>query len=325
MPGDAIWHFMLPDPGMAKYTDKVVKSMAPEAIRKIEAWRKAFCAAFDFWEINELITLSRQVNKLWESHAAREAEIRGRTFDPISLWGHSSAAATEQSTTEKDGIIESELFNQHRVQAASHYRRLKMVMDYWCALWFWPIEKAHLLPTREQFLFECHAILVGGPLQEKSRQQTLFPTTTSVQKSLFDVNALGFVNLDEMLENSERLRLVDELANRYRFLHWELEYADIFRLRGGFDLILGNPPWIKVEWQEGGVMGDADPYFLVRKHSAPELAKLREEAMARRPRLRNEYLAEYEEAAGTKNFLNATGNYSELKGIQTNLYKCSCR
>jgi hypothetical protein len=22
----------------------------------------------------------------------------------------------------------------------------KLVMDYWCALWFWPIEKANLLP-----------------------------------------------------------------------------------------------------------------------------------------------------------------------------------
>ena len=25
-------------------------------------------------------------------------------------------------------------------------------MDYWCALWFWPIEQAHLLPTRDEFI-----------------------------------------------------------------------------------------------------------------------------------------------------------------------------
>ena len=28
---------------------------------------------------------------------------------------------------------------------SSAYRRLKLAMDAWCALWFWPIEEAGLL------------------------------------------------------------------------------------------------------------------------------------------------------------------------------------
>ena len=57
-----------------------------------------------------------------------------------------------------------------------------------------------------------------------------------------------------------RLKKVREIAQaRHRFLHWELEFADLFEERGGFDLILGNPPWIKIEWDEGGVMGDVEP------------------------------------------------------------------
>jgi methylase of polypeptide subunit release factors len=43
--------------------------------------------------------------------------------------------------------------------------------------------------------------------------------------------------------------MVTELASKYRFLHWPLEFADLFHERGGFDLIVGNPPWIKVEWE----------------------------------------------------------------------------
>ena len=39
----------------------------------------------------------------------------------------------------------------------------------------------------------------------------------------------------------------------------------------GFDLVLGNPPWIKVEWREAGVLGDFDPSLALRKHSAIEL------------------------------------------------------
>lgn len=320
-PERQVWHFLLPDPGMAHYPDKVVKAMEPEAIRKITAWRKEFCSPFESWQIDELVGLAAQADRMWQSHARQEQEMRRRTTDPLTVWGQPPAEGEIRSTAEKDRIFESEMHNL-RVQAAGMYRRLKLVMDYWCALWFWPIDQADLLPTRDQFLFECHAILVGGPLQERSRQQSLFPTTVSVQQSLRLFDDFGFVNLDDMLEQSARLRLVETLSKRYRFLHWELEFADLFLSRGGFDLILGNPPWIKVEWQEGGVMGDADPFFVIRKHSAPELARLRDEALRRTPGLRAGYLAEYQESAGTKNYLNALVNYSELKGQQTNLYKC---
>ena len=34
------------------------------------------------------------------------------------------------------------------------------------------------------------------------------------------------------------------VAGELRFFHWELEFPDVFRVRGsGFDAILGNPPW----------------------------------------------------------------------------------
>jgi hypothetical protein len=35
---------------------------------------------------------------------------------------------------------------------------------------------------------------------------------------------------------------VDHLANEYRFFHWHLGFPEVFA-RGGFDCILGNPPW----------------------------------------------------------------------------------
>lgn len=68
-----------------------------------------------------------------------------------------------------------------------------------------------------------------------------------------------------------RLQLVEEIAKEKRFFHWELEFADIFADNNGFDFILGNPPWIKVEWKEGDVLGDAEPLFILRKFSASKL------------------------------------------------------
>jgi hypothetical protein len=77
-----------------------------------------------------------------------------------------------------------------------------------------------------------------------------------------------------------------------------------------------------VEWEEKGVIGDADPMVLIRKVSASELAKRRGDAFTGHPDLRAAYLEEFEGQNGSQAFLNAVANYSLLKGSQTNLYKC---
>ena len=83
-------------------------------------------------------------------------------------------------------------------------------------------------------------------------------------------------------------------------------------VRGGFDLVLGNPPWIKVEWKEAGVLGDFDPSLALRKHSAVELTQQRDEAFDRYPRLREAWIADVEDSEATQAFLNATQNYPAL-------------
>ena len=75
-------------------------------------------------------------------------------------------------------------------------------------------------------------------------------------------------------------KTVEDLATAARFLHWELNFADVFARRGGFDLVLGNPPWIKVEWKEAGILGEKNPLFAIRKFSASDLGKLRDEAFS---------------------------------------------
>jgi hypothetical protein len=144
------------------------------------------------------------------------------------------------------------------------------------------------------------------------------------------------LHIERLFESFPRLKLVDELAHRHRFFHWEFTFADIFyhplptgrgdggegAPRGGFDLVLGNPPWIKVEWKESGVLGDHNPLSNLRRHSASQLARLRADVFERYPGLREAWLAELEGAEATQAFLNATQNYPLFKGVQTNLYKC---
>ena len=87
----------------------------------------------------------------------------------------------------------------------------------------------------------------------------LFPGEPVNPEHVAFVGHFGMVNVEELLKKNERLRIVDQVAQKVRFHHWELRFAELFADRGGFDLILGNPPWVKVEWEEGDFLSDLDP------------------------------------------------------------------
>ncbi|TXD33786.1 class I SAM-dependent DNA methyltransferase [Lujinxingia vulgaris] len=334
--GEPVYHFLLGDEGMAKYDDHIIKGkggknpiegLATDAHEHFKTWRKAFNARLTRDNLENLHELTEAIDRLWARHVEKMHDIRERTIDPIDVWPHADADPHSPTTTAyKDTVLHQELYSE-KVRASSPYRRLKMAMDYWCALWFWPNEHAELIPDRETFYWDLNLILQADilPSHRADDQTDLFAPTQPVEEARRELEEYGFVNLNELINRSDdigrRLTLVQELASRYRFHHWELEFADIFEERGGFDLVLGNPPWLKVEWDEGGVLGDHDPYFVIKKLTASQTNIVRQETIERL-QIRSEFLTAYEEATGTQNFLNAAANYPELKGIQTNLYKC---
>ncbi|RLB03218.1 MAG: hypothetical protein DRG59_11905, partial [Deltaproteobacteria bacterium] len=153
-PQDTVYHFLLPDRGMADYTDRVVKEMAKDEIEKIKKWNQEFAKPFSDVEIERLLALSDAVDRLWESHIRNQRRVRKDTSDTIDIFGQKPSKRPKSTTTQwKDRVFSEEILSVGK-RASSPYRRLKLAMDYWCALWFWPIEKADLLPTREEFLFE---------------------------------------------------------------------------------------------------------------------------------------------------------------------------
>ena len=112
------------------------------------------------------------------------------------------------------------------------------------------------------------------------------------------------------------------MTRAQRFFHWELEFADQFKTRKGFDLVLGNPPWIKVEWNEQSLLSDFDPRFAIRKLSAKETADQRDGMFRSTPAARVDYVNECVYTQGMSEFLVARQNYPLLGGQQPNLYKC---
>ena len=324
LPDDAIFHFLLPDPAMALKANAVIKGLVPEAVQRITSWKKEFIRPFSPAELRHLQRLSRLANGLMQEWARQLAEIRERTTDPLPVWGEPEAELAQEwkPLSLKDRIQAQEVAGEG-VANANARLRLKLAMDYWCTLWFWPLEQAAQLPSREEWLNDLSCVLgdIESVLEEEEGQLLLLPDTQPRQQAIDFQDRRGVVNKARLLEDIDRLRLAETIASRIRPLHWDLEFADLLKA-GGFDVIVGNPPWLKVEWEEKGVIGDRDPMVLVRNISASELIKRRNEAFAVHRGLRETYLVEFEEQNGCQAFLNSVANYPLLKGSQTNLYKC---
>jgi hypothetical protein len=328
---------------MAAYKDKVAKSLYPADCERLKTWRKTFTQPLEDHEIARLQQLSEQVDALWAEHVQALIRDRATTEDPLHLWPDTAEDPPASARAAKEATRRKGLLNEDS-NLATPYRRLKLVMDYWCALWFWPIQHSASLPTREQWWTEIGAILEGSVVDLSPQTSFDFTDAPEPQACLPEVapdlfgrpqpnlefpvtgptlhDKYGQLRIGKLREQFPRIRQVETLAATRRFLHWELSFADVFARRGRFDLVLGNPPWLKVEWNEAGILGEANPLFAIRKLSATQLTTLRAEAFDRFPGLQAAWTGELEEAEATQAFLNAVQNYPLLQGMKANLYKC---
>jgi hypothetical protein len=105
---------------------------------------------------------------------------------------------------------------------ASQLHRLKQVCDLWCAVWFWPSAAPVLPPTT--LLYQAIASLMLS------------------------------VPHHHVPDNAELYRtMAQSIAKKLLFFHWELEFPEIWfdeqgdpLTDGGFDVVVGNPPWSKL-------------------------------------------------------------------------------
>ena len=334
-PDGTVYHFLLPDPGMANYKDKFVQSLEPDKIRAIREWRREFCKPFSEKDLETLKSLSDTIDDLWKLHTEQLAHDREATRDTIHVWGSDGVGRERHTSNQwKDQIRGQGVYGTHSL-VAGPYRRLKLMMDYWCALWFWPIEKAASLPCRDDFLNEAVLVLKGEirDLEVGSGEvDLLFGDEYAEHASEFTkriVREAGTLDLDELFKYFPRLQLVDRIAHERRFHHWELTYSDLFYgsnnseiNRSGFDLILGNPPWVKVKFREGQVLGSFDPRIALRKYSAQQFRAHREEILQSHTSARAVYLDTNGSSEALQSFFNTSQNYPDLTGVQANLFKC---
>ena len=278
-----VWHWLLPADGMQNYyKDKSISSIAKSEIDEISNWKKGdFFKKFQDHEIQAVVRLSRVAEDLFQKVAEDLENNRQLTSDEITIWPDRKMEGTNNVPFHEKDRRRKQLVGEDNAINTLPYRRLKTAMDAWCALWLWPLDKASLLPSRAEFLQGMTMILEGGFVdgivvppsmdsiedpepklfREASHSDSDMESESDIEGRLSEKELFYETNVDRLIENFDWLKVASDVAARARFVHFDLIFSDIMKERGGFDIIVGNPPWIKPTWNEGKVLSDIDPVY----------------------------------------------------------------
>jgi hypothetical protein len=120
---------------------------------------------------------------------------------------------------------------------------------------------AFLQHARDSRLAQAADLVVAAFLSPKDTATTaaLCPTTQTLGDLLFPIQGNSV--------RPESLRNARETCRQARVLHWPLAFAGVFA-RGGFDCVLGNPPWERIKIQEQEFFASRHPTIATAPNAA---------------------------------------------------------
>lgn len=323
----AIHHFLVPADGWGSTVDaKEARELAPEAMERVKEWRKSLRPKPKKTQISELSALGRRVDVLWQLALRRLQIAEEQVRRKIDVWGADDLPA--------GGVVTRERIEKSLADPRGAYQRLRRVMDAWCALWFWPLTDEIATvdgvvvdpPTLEQWIDALQQLLgLELKVSRKDQQQLSFADIdTWSDLGAAEDSDLAFAqtkNSDAVLAEHPWLVVCERLAARHGFFHWELDFAPVFA-RGGFDLQVGNPPWVRPEFDENATLGEFDVTWVLNSKIAVDVAvPLKERTLAQRGAL-HFYLDELSFGVATRTFLSDSRNFAHLVGLRADLYRC---
>lgn len=150
-----VYHFLLPDKNMLavrtireqKTAHRAEDSRMAELIKD---WTAPVTA--DDWKT--LVRISAAIDVRLKEYLQFQLSIEQQTNNRKNIWGVPGDAMLNL-----DSYAQKEELNNQRYRHDNAYYRLRMVMDYWCALWCWEYDETKELPTRSQYWSDIEAIL----------------------------------------------------------------------------------------------------------------------------------------------------------------------
>jgi len=443
LPDGAVHQFLLPTPGWGAVAGasgdakKLAEQIAGPQVEQLKAWKNSIKAkprtvGGKNSQLARLQAAARRVEFLWQLVAKRMELSEREIARTIDVWGTGQEEDAEEYAflrRDKESAGDNDLpLTKERVFAdlfeaeGSPYWRLKQVMDAWCALWFWPLDKVGLLdgtdpeyettpvvsmdallsagvvgevgtaPREEpepeprfvengllfalagdQMSFdddsgdgdlverqeikkkqvpEAGAKKRGGPTRRRDivpltgladwldflesmlgtkdvKQGTIVSSIESLGelKDLEDlIQTQPEMDMDDAWKAVESrypwMRVVRDIAKEQGFLHWELDFAGVFAGEaGGFDLQVGNPPWVRPRWNESLVLAEREPWFELEERVSTSVKAERRDELLKAPAVATYVLGEITDNAGQVAFYGAPQVYPLLGGTQPDLYR----
>jgi hypothetical protein len=222
------------------------------------------------------------------------AEAEGQfalSFEPSERTKNEQSAVTA-AVTALDGVSDADVATLadkearwHEILASDAYRHQRLVADAWCAAFVWPKQPgvAEAAPTSE----------VWRRLRDRDGQ----PAALTVQ-------------------------LATEVVAQYSFFHWHLVFPQV-SARGGFDIVLGNPPWEKIHLRD-------EEFFSTHR---PDIANAPTKAVRKKlidnlkiddPSLSALYETTQREHDGLSAFFRRSGLFPLTGVSRINLYSLFC-
>ena len=220
-----------------------------------------------------------------------------------------------------DDVRQKEAFYAELAQD-DEYIKARLLADAWCAAFVWPNHP----PSPDPFPHEegrgekSPSVFMG----EGFRVGADLPLTDLLYRHL---------EHDPQAENIQTVRKkVVELTDRYGFFHWHVAFPDVFPVpddlagkspsvamggdlegggagwHGGFDVVLGNPPWERIKILEKEWFAQRDPEIAAARNAAARRKMIAELAESN-PAMFAAFAADKRKAEGESHFIRMSGRF----------------
>jgi hypothetical protein len=153
---DEIYHFLLPDKNMVPSAGiKMLKAEYDAESKAVATWKKDFCKPISITELQQLKKISNKIDDLLADFYRFQRSINVQTANKQAIFG----VPVTQHVADLRSYDEKERLADQRNRHNAPYFKIKMVMDYWCSLWFWDVRDAKYLPSRLQYWQDIAEIL----------------------------------------------------------------------------------------------------------------------------------------------------------------------
>ncbi|MCX4860798.1 Eco57I restriction-modification methylase domain-containing protein [Streptomyces canus] len=218
--------------------------------------------------------LDDQVSVTNDTFAAELRDVVEKDDDPTAKLGRVRALAERYRTW----------------QESPTYLNALHIADAWCAAFMWEKTEDAPAPVTQRVFLSLQSAESEGALQETHQE-------------------------------------IVRLSREYRFFHWHLEFPDVFSVpddssavvgvdpvtgwAGGFDCVLGNPPWDKVDFKDQEYFSVVEPSIAAISGTARRAAITK--WVTDHPEEGARYYADRRRLKSSFLFLGSSGVYPQLR------------